>query len=116
MGVFPCFPAAEILRAGVGFSRAVSSVKTLQAGRNPGVAPHKSADEDHRVHGYGALFHDTVNHEYSRTVPNGSRRPHPYTGFACGTFLGPDGPHETNHNDECRHKYAALSVQGNRRG
>ena len=40
--VFPWFPAAEILRAGVGFSRAVSSVKTLLVGLNPGVAPHKA--------------------------------------------------------------------------
>ena len=43
-------------------------------------------------------------------MPNGSRRPHPYTGFACRTFLGPDGPHETNHNDKCTHKYAGLST------
>lgn len=43
-------------------------------------------------------------------MPDGYRRPHPYTGLACGTFRGPDGPRESNHSGVGRRHYAGLSM------
>ena len=103
-----CLLAEEMVRAGIGLSWNVSSVKALQIALNLELVPHKSAGVGNQVEGYDVVFRDTSNDDYS-CVMNGARRPHPYTGVACGMFLGPDGHHESSHNDKCRQKYAGLS-------
>lgn len=57
----------------------------------------------------GDEINDASNDTYSSMMPDGTRRPHPYTGFLCGTSFGPDGPLETNHSGKCREDYAGLS-------
>lgn len=100
---------ADILRTGIGFPRKISSVRNLKPGLNPRVVPHESADEHPRVSGYGATLHPTFSDDYSHLIAGGAGRPHRSTGHSCGTFVGPDGAHETNHSEECTRKYAGLS-------
>ena len=102
---FARFLPGNVVRAGIGLWGNISSVKALQIALNIGVVPHESAGVDNRTRGYGIVFHDTLNDTYSLRMPDGSHRPHPYTGVSCGIFLGPDGPHEMNHNGPCRENY-----------
>ena len=96
------------VRSGIGFGRNVASVKSLQIALAPDVLPHDSAGQDFKVAGYGIKFHDTANDGHRHTS-NGRRRPHPQTGCSSGMYVGPDGPHEKNHDAECRQKYSGLS-------
>ena len=83
-------------------------MKALHVALNPGAVPHQSADVDSKIEGFGIVFRDTSNDTYSFTMPEGTRRPQPYTAISCGTFLGPDCPHEKNHNGKCRERYTVC--------
>lgn len=77
----------------------------------PAVVPHESVDKNYKADGYdGVVVHDTVKEGFLRTMPDCSRRRHPYTDLACGTFLYPDAPHKSNQREHYRRNYACLST------
>ncbi|CAM9617354.1 unnamed protein product, partial [Sphacelaria rigidula] len=100
--------AERAVRSGIGFSRNVASVKSLQIALAPNVLPYDGAGQDSKVAGSGIKFHDTANDGHTHTC-NGRRRPHSHTGCSSGMYIGPDGPYEKNHDADCRRKYAGLS-------
>ena len=84
-------------------------MKALQIALAMNVAPHESAN-DGKVVGYDATWHDTTYDNFNFTVPGVGRRPSPFTGVTTGMFVGPDGPHEKNHSDKCKHAYSGFST------
>ena len=84
-------------------------MKSLQVRLAVGVAPHESTKDD-KVAGYDAIFHDTTFDDADSVVPGEGPRPHPYLGVASGIFLGPDGPHEKNHNPQCTRNHSGLTT------
>ncbi|CAM9577129.1 unnamed protein product [Sphacelaria rigidula] len=62
------------------------------------------ADDDGVMPSYGISFN------FWRKSRVGE--PHPYSGSNSGMFLGPDGPHEGNHNKECRKSTLGSIVVG----
>lgn len=102
------FGAGNAVRSGIGFGAGVFSVKSLQVHLAAGVAPHESTKED-KVAGYDAIFHDTTFDDSDFVVPGEGPRPHPYLGRTSGIFLGPDGPHEKNHNPQCTRDHSGLT-------
>ena len=76
------------------------SVKTLQVALSAD-SLGGGTNKDGVMPGYGISFN------FWRESRVGE--PHPYSGSNSGMFLGPDGPHEGNHNEECQKKYSGLS-------
>ena len=91
------------LRAGVGFGTPVHAVKCLQialSGYNPG----ESASEEGLVEGYDLPFN------IKPPVKPLVRQPHPLLGKCAGLYLSPDGPHESNHSEECKSLFGGLKT------
>ena len=97
-------PPICVLRGGAGFyGTPFHAVKCLQialSGYNPG----ESASEEGLVEGYGLPFNIQ-----SPSNPH-VRQPHPVLGECAGLHLSPDGPHESNHSDECKNLFCGLKT------
>lgn len=98
----PVFLKTDLLiRAGVGFGVAEHSVKALQIALS-GDSLGGGVGKDGKLPGYSIDFNfkrdaSDVNHG------------HFYDGKRVGLWLGPDAPHEGNHQGSCQALFAGLS-------
>lgn len=90
-----------LVRAGVGFGVAEHSVKALQMALSQD-SLGGGVDEDGRVPGYSISFNFKRNRSFGEVG-------HFYAGQRVGLWLGPDGPHERNHQGPCQAKYGGLT-------
>eukprot|EP00903_Cladosiphon_okamuranus_P021995 g20222.t1 len=89
--------AGNAVRGGHGFARGVFSVKSLELRLAPNATPHETTTDD-KVAGYDAIFHDT---RYDG---------HDGAPFPRKMRIGPDGHHESNHDEACQKKYSGMTV------
>ena len=90
-----------MIEAGVGFGVAEHSVKALQIALS-GDSLGGGLDKDGRLHGYDISF----NFRRERALGEFG---HFYDGKRVGLWLGPDGPHEGNHQASCQAKFGGIS-------
>ena len=91
----------RMIEAGVGFGVAEHSVKALQIALS-GDSLGGGLDKDGRLHGYDISF----NFRRERVLGEFG---HFYDGKRVGLWLGPDGPHEGNHQASCQAKFRGIS-------
>lgn len=99
------------MRAGIALGRNIYLMRALQVKLALGVVLHESSKDD-KMEGYCVSFHDSRFDDKDRLnkldVQGEGNRPHPYTGLTCGTSLGADGPHGTNHNNQCQRDHSGV--------
>lgn len=86
----------RLVQAGVGFGVAEHSVKALQIALSSDSLGF-TLNDDGMLPGYNISF----NFKRTRSKEFG----HFYRGQRVGMWLGPDGPHEGNHQGACQEKY-----------
>lgn len=98
-----CFEAG-VVRIGIGFGNGVHSAKALQIALSTN-EPRLSADADGKVPGFGLSFNVSTLADHER-----KRKANPHTGEVSAVLLDPDDPHESNHGEQCRKRFAGSST------
>ncbi|CAB1119147.1 unnamed protein product [Ectocarpus sp. CCAP 1310/34] len=93
--------AYRLIRSGVGFGVAEHSVKALQIALSSDCVGG-GVGEDGKLPGY------SIDFNFKRT-PSYDNYGHFYGGKRVGLWLGPDGPHEGNHQGSCQAKFGGLT-------